>query len=59
MSKINNSLDDSQIRLCKSDVGNTNFKPVYLMLYADKHNQIQVHILNFIENSNDGISFVL
>ena len=59
MSKVNNSLDDSQIRLCKSDVGNTNFKPVYLMLYADKHNQIQVYILNFIENSNDEISFVL
>jgi len=49
ITKINNGLNDSEIRLCKSNAKGTEFKPVYLMIY-NHHQKTELHILNFLDN---------
>lgn len=50
MTKINNGLDDQEIRLCKNQ-GLGNAGEIYLLIYPDI-NQIRVNILNFAQTSN-------
>lgn len=59
MTKINQGLSDSQIRLCKSKVKGKGLKAVYLMIYQDKDGQTHVHVLNYIENQSEDLSLVL
>ena len=59
MTKINQHLNDDEIRLCKSKAEDKRFKPIYLMIYVDKNNEMQLNILNYIENSNKELSVVL
>ena len=59
MTKINQHLNDDEIRLCKSKVEDKQFKPIYLMIYADHNNVLQLHILNYIKNSTQDLSAVL
>lgn len=53
MVKINNGLDDSDLLLCKSDVGGSGFAPVYLLIYNDKYQHTQVDIINYQPNDSE------
>lgn len=46
MIKVNNGLDDADIRLCRSASGGR-LAPVYLLLYPENHQTI-IEILNFL-----------
>lgn len=59
MTKINQGLTDSQIRLCKSKVKGSGFKAVYLMMYRDKDGLVHVHVLNYLENPAEDLSQIL
>ena len=53
MTKINHGLDDEQIRLCKSVQQNDRFPPIYLMMYFNNENQLEVYVLNFLSDQSE------
>lgn len=60
MTKINEGLDDEEIRLCKSKLDkNSRFKPVYVIVYQDKVGLMQVSILNFKADGSGELNSVL
>ena len=52
MTKINNGLNDNEIRLCKSNKKSEQFSPIYLMIYPHA-NEWVVEVLNLLENSGE------
>ena len=59
MTKINEGLEDNEIRLCRSVVINKQFPPIYLMIYKDKTDNIQVFVLNYMKDNTDDLKMVL
>ncbi|MBR1605834.1 MAG: hypothetical protein IJ660_07000 [Alphaproteobacteria bacterium] len=53
MTKINNGLDDNEIRLCKSKTAGTDFQPIYIMMYNNHQNETELHLLNFLKNTSE------
>jgi len=51
MTKINNGLNDNEIRLCKSNVEGTDFQPIYIMMYQNHNNETELYILNFLKST--------
>ena len=59
MTKINESLDDDEIRLCKSKkIENSRFKPIYVIVYPDKDEVIHISILNFKSDGSGELNSV-
>lgn len=59
MTKINQGLDDEQIRLCKSVQQNDRFPPIYLMMYFNNENHLEVHVLNFLKDQKEELKINL
>lgn len=55
MTKINNGLDDSQIRLCRNE-GGGKAAEIYLLVYP-YYGQIRVNILNYLANQTSEDEF--
>lgn len=55
MTKINNGLDDSQIRLCRNE-GGGKAAEIYLLVYP-YYDQIRVNILNYLTNQTSKDEF--
>lgn len=55
MTKINNGLDDSQIRLCRNE-GGGKAAEIYLLVYP-YYGQIRVNILNYLANQTSKDEF--
>ena len=59
MTKINNGLNDDEIRLCKSDVKGTDFQPIYIMIYRNHNNETELHSLNFLKDTSEDLATLL
>lgn len=59
MTKINQGLTDDEIRLCRSVNQNARFHSIYLMMYANNDNQVELYILNFLDNPNEELKTVI
>lgn len=59
MTKINKGLEDSQIRLCRSQKTDERFKTVYLMMYIGTTNLPEIYVLNYSDNKDEEIRFNL
>ena len=58
MTKINKGLVDNQVRLCKSQNEKDGFKPVYLLMYVNSDNLVNVMVLNYSETT-EKLEFVM
>jgi hypothetical protein len=59
MTKINEGLDDDEIRLCKSKkVENSRFKQIYVIVYPGKEGAMHISILNFKADGSGELSSV-
>lgn len=59
MTKINNGLTNAEIRICKTENNlNMKFDPVYLVIYKDKYDLIQVSILNYIKTGDKELNII-